>query len=89
MSNNQSSPYYIFTEEIRLNWKENGIRMVKVAEMETGGDIRFYELTPDPEFILTDDTVYSIDSEDITELSEPVPHAKFVVHEVHLDFEDE
>ncbi|BAV06489.1 hypothetical protein SAMN05421788_107151 [Filimonas lacunae] len=89
MENKQSNPYYIFTQEILDSWVQEGVQYVKVAELETGTQEKYYELIPDPDFMGGDDPIYPIGAEDITELVEIVPHAKFVVHEIYLDMEDE
>lgn len=85
---NKQSPYFLFNQEILESWVKSGVKYVRVSEMETDGAIKFYELVPDPEFS-GDDPVYPLLAEDITELVEPVEHARFVVHEVNLDMEEE
>lgn len=85
---NKQNPYFLFNQEILESWVESGVKYVRVSEMDVGGPVKFYELIPDPDFA-GDDPVYPLLSEDIMELVEPVDHAKFVVHEVNLDMEEE
>ena len=87
MENEQKNPYVQFNAEILDNWKQNGVKYVKLVELETDLPVKFFELIPDSEIPDSDDTIYPIGSEDIFELLEPQPKVKFLVHDIYLDEE--
>ena len=85
MENEQKSPYVQFSAEILDTWKENGVSYIKLIELETALPVKFFELIPDSIVMDSDETIYPIDSEDISELLEPVAKVKFLVHEIYLE----
>ncbi|TDO23959.1 hypothetical protein [Pedobacter duraquae] len=85
MENEQKSPYVQFSAEILDNWKENGVTYIKLIELETDLPVKFFELIPDSIVMDSDETIYPIDSEDISELLEPVAKVNFLVHEIYLE----
>jgi len=87
MENEKTNPYHQFNTEILASWKINGVKYVKVVELETDMPIKFFELIPDSEIMDSDETIYPIDSDDITELLETLPKVKFLVHEIYLEEE--
>jgi len=87
MENEQKNPYVQFNAEILDNWKENGVKYVKLVELETDLPVKFFELIPDSIVMDSDETIYPIGSEDISELLEPVAKVKFLVHEIYLEEE--
>lgn len=87
MENERSNPYHQFNSEILENWKGNGVKYIKLVELDTDLSVKFFELIPDSEIPDSDDTIYPIGSDDITELLEPVAKVKFLVHEIYLDEE--
>ncbi|MEJ2880230.1 hypothetical protein [Pedobacter sp. GR22-6] len=87
MATETNNPYVLFNAQILKDWKDNGVDYVKVVELETDLSIKFFELIPDSEIPDAGETIYHIDSEDITELLEPLKHAKFLVHEIYLEEE--
>jgi len=87
MENEKTNPYHQFNTEILASWKSNGVKYVKVVELETDTPIKFFELIPDSEIMDSDETIYPIDSDDITELLETLPKVKFLVHEIYLEEE--
>ena len=88
MENGQSNPYQQFNKQILDNWKENGVKYIKVVELETDLAIKFFELIPDSEVMDSDETIYPIGSDDITELLQTEAKVKFLVHEIYLEEED-
>ncbi len=74
-------------QEILQSWKDSGVKYIKLVELNTGLQVKFFELIPDSEIPDSDETIYSIDSDDITELLEPVDKVKFVVHDIYLEEE--
>jgi len=84
---NERNPYTQFNEQILESWKNNGVKYIKLVELETDLSVRFFELIPDSEILDTEDTIYTIDSDDITELLEQEPKVKFLVHEIYLEEE--
>lgn len=88
MENGQNNPYQQFNKQILDNWKENGVKYIKVVELETDLAIKFFELIPDSEVMDSDETIYPIGSDDITELLQPEAKVKFLVHEIYLEEED-
>jgi hypothetical protein len=87
MENERSNPYQQFNAEILQNWKTNGVKYIKLVELDTDLPVKFFELIPDSEIPDSDDTIYPIGSEDIFELLEPQPKVKFLVHDIYLDEE--
>ncbi|RZM25359.1 MAG: hypothetical protein EOO88_19595 [Pedobacter sp.] len=79
------NPYQQFNAEILNNWKENGVKYIKLVELESDLAIKFFELIPDSVIMDSDETIYHIESEDIEELLEPVANVKFLVHEIYLE----
>jgi hypothetical protein len=87
MEYERSNPYQQFNAEILQNWKTNGVKYIKLVELDTDLPVKFFELIPDSEIPDSDDTIYPIGSEDIFELLEPQPKVKFLVHDIYLDEE--
>ena len=87
MENEQKNPYVQFNAEILDNWKQNGVKYVKLVELETDLPVKFFELIPDSIVMDSDETIYPIGSEDISELLEPIAKVKFLVHEIYLEEE--
>jgi hypothetical protein len=87
MENEQSNPYILFNAQILENWKINGVKYIKLVELETDLPVKFFELIPDSEIPDSAETIYPIGSADITELLEPVAKVKFLVHEIYLEEE--
>lgn len=88
MGNESNNPYVLFNAQILKDWKDNGVAYVKIVELESNLAVKFFELIPDSEIPDAGETIYHIDSEDVTELLEPLKHAKFLVHEIYLEEED-
>lgn len=88
MEKAKDNPYVQFNAKIWNNWKNDGVRYVKVIELETDLPVKFFELIPDSEIPDSGETIYAIDSEDIEELLEQLPKVKFLVHEIYLDGEE-
>jgi hypothetical protein len=87
MENERSNPYTQFNGEILDNWKANGVKYIKLVELETDLPVKFFELIPDSEIPDSEETIYPIESDDITELLEPLAKVKFLVHDIYLDEE--
>ena len=87
MEKEKTNPYQQFNTEILESWKKNGVKYVKVEELETDMAIKFFELIPDSEIMDSDETIYPIDSDDITEMLETLPKVKFLVHDIYLEEE--
>jgi hypothetical protein len=85
MENENSNPYTQFNAQILKDWKDNGVTYIKLVELETDLPVKFFELIPNSEIPDTEETIYPIDSEDITELLEPSKKLKFLVHEIYLE----
>ncbi|WP_110834366.1 hypothetical protein [Pedobacter nutrimenti] len=85
MENEFKNPYVLFNQEILKDWKENGVKYIKVVELESDLAVKFFELIPDSEIPDTAETIYSIHSEDVSELLEINRHVKFLVHEIYLE----
>ncbi|MEJ5963451.1 hypothetical protein [Pedobacter immunditicola] len=79
------NPYQLFNAQILEDWKNNGVKYIKLVELETNLAVKFFELIPDSEIPDDEDTIYPIDSEEIEELLEPEPKIKFLVHRVYLE----
>nr|WP_121271382.1 hypothetical protein [Pedobacter schmidteae] len=89
MEQKNDNPYVQFNGQILADWKANGVTYIKLVELETDFSIKFFELIPNSEIPDAGETIYHIDSEDITELLEPMKHAKFLVHEIYLEEEED
>lgn len=88
MENANENPYQQFNSDILNNWKDNGVKYIKLVELESDLPVKFFELIPDSEIPDSGETIYSIDSDDITELLEPQKKIKFLVHDIYLEEED-
>ncbi|MEQ7801303.1 hypothetical protein ABDJ41_16010 [Pedobacter sp. ASV1-7] len=88
MEEENKNPYVLFTEQILKDWKANGVDYIKLVELDTDLTVKFFELIPDSEIPDAGETIYHIDSEDITELLQPIKHARFLVHEIYLEEEE-
>lgn len=89
MQEENKNPYVQFNAQILKDWKDNGVDYIKLVELVTDLPVKFFELIPDSEIPDAGETIYHIDSEDITELLEPLKHAKFLVHEIYLEEEED
>lgn len=87
MENEQSNPYHRFNAEILGDWKKNGVKYIKLVELDTDLPVKFFELIPDSEIPDSDETIYPIGSKDILELLIPLDKVKFLVHEIYLEEE--
>lgn len=85
MENQQKNPYVQFNAQILKDWKDNGVKYIKLVELDTDLAIKFFELVPDSEIMDSDETIYAIGSDDITELLFPESKVKFLVHEIYLE----
>lgn len=85
MESENRNPYVQFNEQILKDWKNNGVGYIKLVELDTDLPVKFFELIPNSEIPDAGETIYHIDSEDITELLEPVKGIKFLVHEIYLE----
>ena len=88
MGNKRTNPYVQFSDQILQDWKENGVQYIKLVELDSDLSVKFFELIPDSEIPDLGETIYHIDSEDISELLEPLEKVKFLVHEIYLEEED-
>ena len=86
MANNEN-PYQQFNAEILKNWQGNGVKYIKLVELDSDLAVKFFELIPDSEIPDSGETIYPIASEDISDLLIPVASVKFLVHEIYLDEE--
>lgn len=89
MENENRNPYVQFNAQILKDWKASGVNYIKLVQLDTDLPVKFFELIPDSEIPDSDETIYPIGSEDITELLEPIKGVKFLVHEIYLEEEDE
>jgi hypothetical protein len=87
MESENENPYVQFNAQILKDWKDNGVGYIKLVELDTDLPIKFFELIPNSEIPDAGETIYHIDSEDITELLEPLKHVKFLVHQIYLEEE--
>lgn len=87
MENENKNPYVQFNAQILQDWKDNGVSYIKLVELDTDLPVKFFELIPNSEIPDTGETIYHVDSEDITELLEPMKQVKFLVHEIYLEEE--
>jgi len=85
MANDQKNPYVLFSAQILSDWKANGVEYIKLVELESDHAVKFFELIPDSMVMDADETIYGIDSEDISELLIPEAKVKFLVHEIYLE----
>lgn len=81
------NPYVLFSPQILSDWKLNGVNYIKLVELDSSLSVKFFELIPNSEIPDSGETIYHIDSEDITELLEPLEKVKFLVHEIYLEEE--
>ncbi|WEK18247.1 MAG: hypothetical protein P0Y49_15760 [Candidatus Pedobacter colombiensis] len=88
MEDENKNPYVQFNEQILKDWKDNGVDYIKLVELVTDLPVKFFELIPNSEIPDAGETIYHIDSEDITELLEPLKQVKFLVHEIYLEEEN-
>jgi hypothetical protein len=88
MESENKNPYVQFNGKILKDWKDNGVKYIKLVELETDLTVKFFELIPDSEIPDYGETIYHIESDDITELLEPVAKVKFLVHEIYLEEEE-
>lgn len=88
MQNERTNPYHQFNATILENWKGNGVKYIKLVELQSDLSVKFFELIPDSEIPDAEETIYPIESDDIFELLEPVKQVKFLVHEIYLEEED-
>lgn len=89
MEDENKNPYVQFNAQILKDWKDNGVDYIKLVELVTDLPVKFFELVPNSEIPDAGETIYHIDSEDITELLEPLKHVKFLVHEIYLEEEED
>jgi hypothetical protein len=87
MEKERSNPYTLFNKDILDKWKANGVKYIKLVELDSDLSVKFFELIPDSEIPDSDETIYPIGSDDITELLEPVAKVKFLVHDIYLEEE--
>ncbi|WP_448635852.1 hypothetical protein [Pedobacter panaciterrae] len=88
MESENKNPYVQFNGKILKDWKDNGVKYIKLVELETDLTVKFFELIPDSEIPDSGETIYHIESDDITELLELVAKVKFLVHEIYLEEEE-
>jgi len=88
MENENRNPYVQFNAQILQDWKDNGVKYIKLVELDTDLPVKFFELVPDSEIPDSGETIYPIGSEDIAELLEPIKGIKFLVHEIYLEEEE-
>ncbi|ATP58874.1 hypothetical protein CPT03_21575 [Pedobacter ginsengisoli] len=88
MENKNENPYVQFNHKILKDWKDNGVNYIKLVELETSLPVKFFELIPDSEIPDSGETIYHIESDDITELLEPIAKVKFLVHQIYLEEEE-
>lgn len=83
----ERNPYQQFNIQILKDWVSNGVKYIKLVELQSNLPVQFFELIPDSEIPDSEETIYPIDSEEITELLEPLAKVKFLVHEIYLEEE--
>ncbi|WP_316743067.1 hypothetical protein [Pedobacter antarcticus] len=83
----ERNPYQQFNVQILKDWIGNGVKYIKLVELQSNLPVQFFELIPDSEIPDSEETIYPIDSEEITELLEPLAKVKFLVHEIYLEEE--
>lgn len=88
MQDEKRNPYVKFDTQILNDWKANGVSYIKLVQLETDLPVQFFELIPNSEIPDSGETIYHIDSEDITELLLEQKKVKFLVHEIYLEEED-
>lgn len=77
--------YVEFNEQILKDWIENGVKYVKMLEVEIRGPYEAFELVPNSEMPETGDMIHSVHSEEIADLLVRMEKIKFLVHEVYLE----
>lgn len=79
--------YQLFTKEIFTIWKADDVTYLKAEELTTINGVTFFELIPDSELLDGGghDTLYPIDSDDVSDMLLPIKNIKFVVHRVYLE----
>jgi len=60
MENEQSNPYQQFNKKILDYWKADGVKYIKLVELETDLAIKFFELIPDSVVMDADETIYHL-----------------------------
>lgn len=85
MKNENDNPYQQFNTQILEDWKKSGVKYVKLVELQTNLAVKFFELIPDSEIPDSDETIYPIESDDISELLVPEAKVKFLVHDIYLE----
>ncbi|EDM34322.1 hypothetical protein PBAL39_12678 [Pedobacter sp. BAL39] len=88
MENQDKNPYSLFSTSIFKDWKENGVKYVKLVELESDLAVQFFELIPNSEIPDEAETIYHIDSEDVADLLLPAKNVKFLVHDIYLEGEE-
>lgn len=81
------NPYQQFNVQILKDWISNGVKYIKLVELESNLAVKFFELIPDSEIPDSGETIYPIDSEEIAELLVPMAKIKFLVHDIYLEEE--
>lgn len=81
----EENPYVQFDAKILDDWKKDGVKYIKLVELESNLPVKFFELIPDSEIPDSEETIYSIFSEDIEELLEHDAKIKFLVHRIYLE----
>ena len=77
--------YVEFNETILKDWIANGVKYVKMIEVEVNGPYEAFELVPNSEIPDTGEVIHNIHSEEIADLLIKMPRIKFLVHEVYLE----
>jgi len=77
--------YVEFDETILKDWIDNGVKYVKMLEVEVSGPYEAYELVPNSEMPETGEIIHSIHSEEVADLLIKMASIKFLVHEVYLE----
>lgn len=88
MEKPNDNPYVQFNAKILNDWKKDGVKYIKLVELDTDLPVKFFELIPDSEIPDSEETIYPIYSDDINELLEPMAKVKFLVHEIYLEEEE-
>lgn len=88
MEKPNDNPYVQFNAKILDDWKKDGVKYIKLVELDTDLPVKFFELIPDSEIPDSEETIYPIYSDDIKELLEPMAKVKFLVHEIYLEEEE-
>lgn len=89
MSEQERNPYQLFSQDILDNWKAQEVLYIKVEELSTINGITLFELIPDSELLdMDNETMYSVESEDIEDMLIPSNKIRFLVHEIYLTEDD-